>query len=509
MNSPIPSSTSFPDSPLSKASILVIWVALPLIVCTAMAALSLGIIPKGVPGEWLWTAPNASLTSWELLAAAATITLYLGYISISFKLLELPTTRLIVVLSMFPAAALVQFGLHLSAPYGYGLAKWPICSFSPGCSGYYLIAKTEASDLPLFLENYPDWVKTKDALHIGTHPPGLIVSSWAWLHFWESYPDSAKTFMASLPAEMRDSARNVIRQGVIPAPDQASIVSIGASHWLLDAMCVWPIFFLVRKLGGTNLIAFQTASLWPVIPSTTMFLPASDSAFAWLVALAVTLSIRNQNSSPTASYFVKLLLCGLILGLGMFFSLVFLPAGMIIAILISAQPGISTRTKARNILTIGAGFLAITTLWATSTSSNPLSIWYSNQINHGRFYLEFPRTYWKWILADFAETTIGLGLPASLLLLTSLIIQFRSFKRRESLSSPAVITTVVLALLALSGKSLSEVGRLWLPFYPLLITPVFKTIPELQSLKFHLWCIAWTMIQLIWLQSIVQVVYPI
>jgi hypothetical protein len=280
------------------------------------------------------------------------------------------------------------------------------------------------------------------------------------------------------------------------------------TYWFLGALSVWPLYLLVRKLGGSPAIAFQISSFWPVIPSATMFQPASDIAFVPLVTLSVAMACNCRQSRISPFQLIGLILSGLILGIGMFFSLVFLPAGLIIALLILSTPQVPIRTKLQQILAIGVGFLAITIIWGFLTGSNPIRIWHFNQINHGRFYIEFPRTYWKWLLADLGETAAGLSFPIFFLVLFSLTAQIRT-ERKKALTSPAVITALVLIALAISGKSLSEVGRLWLPFFPLLLSAIVKMKPDPKPIPMHLWYIAWSMVQLIWLQAIVQVVYPI
>ena len=164
------------------------WLVPPVAVCAAMTGLQLAWIPRGVPGEWTWTEPIHGLSAKECSFAAITLVAYLTYLLISLKLLKQSRLVVPVVVSLLPAAALVQVGLQLSAPYGYGLAKWTICSYVPACSGYFTVAKAEAGDLGGFLARYPQWIKSQDALHIGTHPPGLIVEAAGWLAFWQSRP---------------------------------------------------------------------------------------------------------------------------------------------------------------------------------------------------------------------------------------------------------------------------------------------------------------------------------
>ena len=90
---------------------------------------------------------------------------------------------------LVPLAVAVQMAVQEGAPPGYGLAKWAFVLVQPGSSGYYTVAKNEVRDLPAFLAAYPDWIKRQDALHIGTHPPGLVVASWAILRAMERHPE--------------------------------------------------------------------------------------------------------------------------------------------------------------------------------------------------------------------------------------------------------------------------------------------------------------------------------
>ena len=46
-----------------------------------------------------------------------------------------------------------------------------------GSTGYFQIARDQAVRDPwAFLARYPEWIRGQDSLHIGTHPPGLIVA---------------------------------------------------------------------------------------------------------------------------------------------------------------------------------------------------------------------------------------------------------------------------------------------------------------------------------------------
>lgn len=472
-----------------------------------MTGLELGWIPRGVPGEWTWTSPIHGLSVKEWSFAAITLVAYLVYLLVTLKLLKQSRLVAPVVLSLLPAAGLAQVGLQLSAPYGYGMAKWTICSYVPACSGYFTVARAEAGDLGGFLARYPQWIQAQDALHIGTHPPGLVVEAAVWIRFWQNRPELARALVAGLPGELREAARNVVGKEGITAVDLASVVSISATHWAFCSLTVWATYLLVRRLGYDPFTAFAVAAFWPVLPSVVMFQPASDVAFAALAVLAVALACtEGEGGQPTS--FKSLICCGLLLAFGMFLSLVFLAVGLIVALVIALDCHSSWRLKIKSILCVGIGFISGTILWALMARTDPISIWNANQVNHARFYLEFPRSYGKWLLADLGETAFGLGVPV-FLAIGFVLVGVIGRKNWQRELQPAILTWGVLAFLALSGRSLSEVGRLWLPFYPLLISPLAGPISKYRSVGLTAWCVAWVMIQVIWLQTVLQLVYPI
>ena len=140
--------------------------------------------------------------------------------------------------------------------------------------------------------------------------------------------------------------------------------------------------------------------------------------------------------------------------------------------------------------------------WA-STGANPFSIWWTNQQNHARFYQEFPRSYLAWVAVNPVELAVGLGLPASTLLAAAFLI--RAPGRR-----PSLIALLVLLALTLSGRSLSEVARLWLPLMPPLLVAAGGASGALGFRRRELALLLVLMgLQVLTLEAFLQVVYPV
>lgn len=476
-----------------------------------VSLLQAGVLPPGVPGEWQWQKPNTQMTMnewfWGIfsLLTYLLITALLGLFATGNKIRQ----RLALV-SLLPCAGLVQIGLQMGAPSTFGLAKWAMCTFYPAASGYFTVAITEVDNLPEFLENYPNWIKQQDSLHIGTHPPGLIVEAKWWLNFWEARPQFSKAFLNLLFGELRQAIYQIVPGRKFPDWYLAAIVSISTTHWFLCALTVWPLWMMLQRLGFSFHTSWSIAAIWPVVPSAVMFQPASDIAFPVLLCTAIFLSLDSDESVASFSRLIlESLVCGLILSFGMFLSLVFLPIGLIVGLTLMFLSKRKWKQRLLRVTAVGVGFIFGTLLWGILSKSNPLMIWYYNQINHGRFYDEYPRSYLKWIIADLMEVAFGFGLPLTTLLLISLFFIWLVKHQKSSAFRLFLMTVSTLAFLMFSGKSLSEVSRLWLPFMPLLTIPVAilfesrnSAIPLLRSSTLLL-----LMIQILWMQTFIQVVY--
>jgi methylthioxylose transferase len=126
-----------------------------------------------------------------------------------------------------------------------------------------------------------------------------------------------------------------------------------------------------------------------------------------------------------------------------------------------------------------------------------------NQQNHARFYDEYRRTYGAWVLINPLELALALGIPASTYAIVGLL-------SARSVPRAAWATLAVLALLTLSGRNLSEVARLWLPFMPPLLSASGLGLIRLGGGPVWLGLATVLMgAETLLLQATIQVVYPI
>jgi methylthioxylose transferase len=188
---------------------------------------------------------------------------------------------------------------------------------------------------------------------------------------------------------------------------------------------------------------------------------------------------------------------------GMFFTLAFLPVGLIVSLVVCFQPTVSWRSRAGLIAAIGLGFIALMVCGWVASGANPLVVGSWNLHHHARFYDEFPRTYRLWLVVNPVELAIALGLPTAVWCLFGLCAP-------RGLPVSVWSTFVVLALTNLTGRNMGEVARLWMLYMPPLLVGAGYGFDRWGSRPGPLAAsTAFLGLQTLALQSMIQVVYPV
>ena len=473
-----------------------------------VVALRTGAMPLGVRGEWEWLRlpANVAVLPLDLALGMVGVAAFAAFAGLGMRSLSARATRAREVAwlaALAGAGVVAQVWVQSAAPTGYGLAKWIVALSQKGSSGYFRIAKDEAGDLGPFLARYPQWIRGQDALHIGTHPPGLVAVEAALLHAVEARPAAARWVEDRAPESLVQAWRVFGRDNPLAPADRATLILIGALTLLACAATVVPLYLLARVSLPPG-PAFAAAALWPLLPSAVLFQPTADTAYPLLSTAALALAGHAGLTSASARRARWLAgASGLLLGVGMQFTLAFLAVGVVVGLMLISDQRRPVRDRAGSLVATGAGFLALTLLVWALTRANPFVTWWWNQANHARFYVEFPRTYRAWVAANPVELAVGLGLPTALWAVASLCWP-------RDVPRASLATAVVLVLLTLGGRSLSEVGRLWLPFMPALVVAAGVTLEKLRAGPVALVAMLGLIgVQTLALQATIQVVYPV
>src|SRR5262249_42581600 len=195
-----------------------LWLILAIqaiLVAFLAVAVGTGVMPLGVRGEWQWMRLAEDVNrSWEWFTLALVgVAVYAAFVGLGFRAMRRAESRRAEALwlaALVVVSIAVQVDIPSGAPYGYGLTKWAYVNYLSGSSGYFQIARDQAARDPWrFLARYPGWIETQDSLHIGTHPPGLIVAQCILLTTMERNPALSGFLADSVPSSVQAGFRSL------------------------------------------------------------------------------------------------------------------------------------------------------------------------------------------------------------------------------------------------------------------------------------------------------------
>lgn len=466
--------------------------------------------PLGVPGEWTWTraapSPPVSLTFASLAVAGFgyLVIVWLGGTRIErASWFERAVWLAALVLAGFGWLWIAQEG----APEGFQLSKGAWVLYSPGASGYFTQARADERPLLDFLRDYERHMAEGDVLHIGTHPPGLIVFFRGLLALCRASPMLTDWIVATEPSSVRlslDAIADTARPGMhaIDRVDRAVLWLAAILAQGVAALTVIPLYGVLRRTCSPR-GSWQAASLWPAVPAVAVFLPKSDAIFPTLAMVILWLWLTG---SERRGWF-RCFLAGATLWFSLCLSLAFLPIAFLAAVTTAwswwigsnerngerstmseggaaplADAPVNAATRACSLpetplpapprpivsaLLAAFGFsLPVIALRALDVMNLP-AVWWLNLRNHAGFYRQFTRTYWKWLIVNPLEFALAAGLPLVCLALFSICRQWKTQGWRTC--APAVALAFTWSILWLSGKNMGEAARLWIFLTPCLI----------------------------------------
>lgn len=457
-------------------------------------------LPLGITGEWIWQ--RLPFVGTEMLPGlfvsgiAFCIYLLAALIALS-RINYCSRWELSLWLFVLTAAGMISALLLQDNPPGaYRLSKAPFILYYEGSSGYFTEAKEEISDVRQYLAHYEEKMKQGDVLHEGTHPPGLPLFYLGLIELCNHFPELQTLLLDSQPVSFQEATQTISDVSALSKKQFSKLDS--AVLWLatiitltMSSLTVIPLFLLSREFTSRE-VSWQVASFWPLIPAALIFQPKSDALYSIISILFLYLWVISWKRNSKFLY----LLSGLLLWMGLLLSLAFLPVGLCATCYCCIEVGRDRlnpnlhNSAWRQLLMAGLfGFLGLivpTLLMGLVFELNLLNVWILNFQNHAGFYLQYPRTYWKWLLVNPIEISLALGLPICWLVLKSLCNRNIFLKNPSTdsfhpgLKSLLLSCMLVLGLLWLSGKNMGEAARLWLIFLPWFLV---MTIPLWQSIQ--------------------------
>jgi hypothetical protein len=492
--------------------ILILQAALVILLAIAVKA---GVMPLGVRGEWEWMRLGKDVTlpwGWLALAGLAVVA-YAALAGLGLRALATGDSRRAQaawLAALLAAALAVQLAIPSGAADEYDLTKWAYVNYFPSSAGYFQIARDQAAADPWrFLARYPEWIRGQDSLHIGTHPPGLIVAHCIVLRLMERNPGLADSLLDHMPASTAAGFRQLGALDARPLrrAERAGLYATALLTLLAAAGTVVPLYLLARVALPAP-AAWAAAALWPLAPAANLFQPVADTTYPFLSTTAWALAawsarLRHGRDRASAVALGLAAASGAVMAFGMVFTLAFLPVGLIAALILVADRAPTVSSRAALILATGLGFLAFVLGGWLITGADPLVVWSWNLRHHARFYEEYPRTYSLWLWANAIELAIAIGLPTVIWSLAGLMAP-------RSVPRSVWATLLVLLLVDLTGRNMGEVARLWMLFTPPILVAAGNGLHRLGGGPVALAITAALVgLQTLALQSLIQVVYPV
>jgi hypothetical protein len=440
-------------------------------------------VPLGVPGEWTWWRIPYSDGNAAILFIGSLVAVPVGIAYVALCRLGDPgrggaeTVRRIGLrlLALVIAGFAWLWVVQEAGPRDYDrLGRAPVVLFYPGFSGYFTEAR-KIDDLAAYLASYESLMAEGDVLHLGTHPPGLIVGQRLLLDLFESSPQLTKFALALRPESARAATEVVVesesiggsqgRAGGPPtAAEQAELWTAAVLVQIAAAAAVIPLYHVASR-SASPAAAWRTACLWPLVPAVAVFLPKADALLPLIGLSALALWYRPSPPGP-----LRAAAAAAVFWLGMTVSLAMLPVAALAGLLSVQQilwetPALRRKAFVATLLAACAAmaaFLTLTLLVWLAFDLNLFSVWSWNYRNHAAFYAQYDRTYWRWLFVNPVELAVGVGAPIAVAAAASL---------RQTAGTRLVPIAVfgVIALLWLSGKNSGETARLWLFLMPWLL----------------------------------------
>ncbi len=457
-------------------------IGLALATAGSLALFWLTNLPLGVSGEWVWSRIPVAPREAIVLALGCVVALvfggvYLGIILLAARRIETASRRETGVwLAALVAGGFAWLWAVQESPArvenALGKSGWVL--YWPAHEGYFDQARNAMKDTGSYLATYEQRMAQGDVLHLGTHPPGLMLFHGACLEVCGSFAGLRGVILRTQPASFRealDAADEIQRKSgrpITPA-DRAALWLACLITQVVAAGTVVPIFLLVRRTGSRS-AGWWAAALWPMVPSLAIFLPKSDALFPFFGAMFLWTWLEGFRRGSPAMCF----LAGIIFWLAMLMSLAILPVAIAAALLIvwetcvcpmAERLAVGPRDFAARLGAALAAWGGLILIMRLAAHINLIAVWWWNYRNHAAFYGQYPRTYWKWLLVNPLELFLGVGAP----IILAAVLGFRSVVAggwRSRAAGPYWCLTVAWMVLWLSGKNMGEAGRLWLVIMP-------------------------------------------
>jgi hypothetical protein len=346
-------------------------------------------------------------------------------------------------------------------------------AISASVTSYHSTAVSSAGRDPIeFVRRHADLLPELDH-HAATHPPGPVLFYRATVGLCESFPRLTTSILDLAGVPRGESA---------PPLTRAARAGALLGSVLLDLaglLVVWPLYRLGMALGLDPIAAARIGLVWTVLPGPTLMPARLDQAIALPVAAYAVLVLSAVRAPSSASRATRCVLAGVSAGVGLFLSygaaLFLVIGGLAVLVTVTGKDERDAPAKLLRWIVACPTSVAVALLVAFGVPAflggEPVrAMRVALAIHRGEF--TATRSYGLWLGRNLVDFALFVGVPVAILALEGAVASVRRVRAGKPIGPSAAFGLVGVgcaALLAVSGLTRGEVGRLWIPLMPLVL----------------------------------------
>ena len=343
---------------------------------------------------------------------------------------------------------------------------------NPGISGYFT-ASLSIINISDFMAHYSQNVGSFP-MYAKFHPPGSIEIFYFLEQVIRLFPGIG--FLIHYPVHHTDV--KVLWSNLLPFQKTTVVVSAYLMS-LLSGLTIFPLYYL-SKLTYSVKAALRTSTLFVLIPSVTLFLPLNDTIFPFFSASALYFFVKGIKEKNNQD----MVLAGIILFLGAFFTLTILSllfAFLIIYILSVHKKELMTKKYLLSGIYFSVGFLVLPLLFFV--------IFYFNSFSVMQIILTYHEAVIRfrhnplWLIYNFYDFFVFIGLPLAVIFFIMLREQLLDLFHKQKIDPLFISFCLMTISIDVLGTMNGEIGRTWLPFFPLILLPLVNFLTNRLKLS--------------------------
>lgn len=388
--------------------------------------------------------------------------------------------------AMLPLALLCYLGNPLQILLGRTVTE--------GTTGAFWVAAKMGAPLAA-LRDWPAWMVRAEGIssHMAISPPGYPLLYGLAAQALGALPGLGRALAAPIRAwQCHHVALMALDDSVL------ATAWLGLASPLWGALAAVPLYRLAQR-GGDESLARWACALWALVPSLGIFTGLLTTPYPLVAATCCALFGRGMASRNA----IWAMLAGVVLALGVVFSLALLPLGLTLglwALLELSHGGDTQRDWLGNLARLaGAGLLGaagVAGLYILIAGHTPWEVFAASMAFHLG---HIERPYWPWVVLHSWDYLLFFG-PA----LTGLSL-WGLQRRQHGAGRLSLAVWLTLLVLVISGTGRGETGRIWLFFMPMTLLSAAMVLKGLDRRA----AFALVLSQVLWLLTLTIVLRPV